>query len=85
MSKACRKSCYGTYGAGPIFVSDQQHKMCRGQGDNNSIRGQGDNPALLPGSLLLASGVAIYGLVTQVIMSRTDWGVELLQILQYNS
>jgi len=32
-------------------------------------KGQGDNPALLPGSLLLASGVAIYGLVTQLVVA----------------
>ena len=33
---------------------------------NEWIRGEGESPALLPGSRLLASGVAVYGLVTQV-------------------
>ena len=37
---------------------------------HGNCRGKGDNPALLPGNLLLASGVAIYGLVTQVIIQR---------------
>ena len=35
---------------------------------NEWIRGEGESPALLPGSRLLASGVAVYGLVTQVII-----------------
>ena len=51
------------------------NQSIRYHSDNQSIRGQGDSPALLPGNLLLASGVVIYGLVTQVIISRTDWGV----------
>ena len=44
---------------------------------NHSIRGEGDSPALLPGSLLLASGVAVYGLVTQVVILHPPlhWGM----------
>ena len=44
---------------------------------NHSIRGEGDSPALLPGSLLLASGVAVYGLVTQVVILHPHhhWGM----------
>ena len=42
---------------------------------NAWIRGEGESPALLPGSRLQASGVAVYGILTQVIIDTDLFGM----------